>query len=68
MARNPFLKHFKTFLTKHVSKGSKELKRAMNAGPGLIMFILGRFMAASCLRNQIQIFDPTNELAIEAVL
>ena len=65
--RNPFLRNFKTYLQKHVSGGPKELALAVGGGPGLAMFILGRFVAVSCLRNQIQNLDPTNGLALGAI-
>ena len=65
--RNPFLKFWRAHLLKHVSKGPKDLKEAIMDCPGLMMFILGRFVAVSCLRNEPQAVDPTDGRALGVI-
>ena len=52
---------------KHVSKGPKGLKGSILSCPGLMMFILGRFAAVSCLRNEPQALDPTDGRSLGVV-
>ena len=56
------------FLQRHLARAPKKLKAAVAENSGLVMFILGRHAAVSCLRGDINQLDPTDGRALDSVL